>query len=482
MVIDEAHHATAKRWELAMNHWPGRILGMTATPWRLSFREGFDHLFDTLVCGPQVHELQSKGALCKSKVLIPFEENQRILGGRVSSTGDYIVDDIERANYGWPSVMTARAIDFWQHHAQTRQTIVYAVSKGHAYNLVAVFKDSGYSAELILGDTHLDERAKVIDRFAKGDLQVLVNVAVATEGFDLPDASCVVIARPTLSLALYLQMVGRGLRPKSDGGDCLILDLAGNSITHDLPEERRRWTLAPRSSDRGAGEAPVVVCEQCDTASHAASHNCQFCGASLGKECGRCGEWRVWNRWHCEKRCNSRHDAVCDRCHIDAHFQQCLPILDVDESMANVIDKITSRLVSVRKEFEENVMDNKENETWDEKRLRLIDKVTERIDELHKEYDGLRAEKELAFSKGQLYKLEKLSKKLRDTDTRVMEWYDALMDLEMAPIDRALVALVQGFFERAGNQDRAKAAARRRLDQSDQHPPQQGGRRDHGIR
>ena len=71
-------------------------------------------------------------------------------------------------------------------------------------------------------------------------------MAVATEGFDLPDASCIVIARPTKSLSLYLQMVGRGLRPKKDGGDCLILDLAGNAFEHGLPEDTREWSLAAR--------------------------------------------------------------------------------------------------------------------------------------------------------------------------------------------------------------------------------------------
>ena len=112
---------------------------------------------------------------------------------------------------------------------------------------------------------------------------MLVNVAIATEGFDLPDASCIVIARPTKSLSLYLQMVGRGLRPKKDGGDCLILDLAGNALEHGLPEDTREWSLAARGESEAGGDAPVVLCEQCQTASPAASHNCKSCGAPFGK-------------------------------------------------------------------------------------------------------------------------------------------------------------------------------------------------------
>ena len=88
----------------------------------------------------------------------------------------------------------------------------------HARNLVNVFNDAGIPAAIILADTPLPERVSAIDRFKKEALRVLVNVAVATEGFDLPDASCIVLARPTKSLGLYLQMAGRGLRPKGERG------------------------------------------------------------------------------------------------------------------------------------------------------------------------------------------------------------------------------------------------------------------------
>ena len=127
----------------------------------------------------------------------------------------------------------------------TLPTIAYAVSVDHAHNLTNVFNDAGIPAAVILGDSKREERDKAIAGFRDGTIKVLVNVIVATEGFDLPDASCIAIARPTTSLALYLQMVGRGLRPKDD--NCLILDLAANSVTHGLPEEDREWSLKPRA-------------------------------------------------------------------------------------------------------------------------------------------------------------------------------------------------------------------------------------------
>ena len=323
MVIDEAHHAAAKGWERAMQQWRGPVVGMTATPWRLPEREGFDHLFCELICGPQIADLQSCDWLCGAKVFTPHPD-WRIDGGEVGSTRDYTESGIESANSR--DIMTAGALEFWQRHARNRQTIVYAVSVRHAHNIVQVFQNAGFSAEVILGDTDSEERRKTIAKFRNGDIQVLVNVAVATEGFDLPDASCVLITRPTLSLALFMQMIGRGLRPKEDGGDCLILDLTANSLTHGLPQDSRGWSLEPRGKPP-AGEAPGVRCPECGGVNYAASHHCQYCGEPFGKDCLRCGKWRSDKDWLYENDCDDKHDLVCDRCHNDAHIQYNLPPL-----------------------------------------------------------------------------------------------------------------------------------------------------------
>ena len=332
MIVDEAHHSAADGYERAMSHWRGRVLGMTATPWRLSEKEGFNHLFNGLICGPQVTDLQEINFLCHSRVLMP-PPDELIRGGKVGSIGDYTESGIERANEDHSDVMTAGTLKFWQEHTFDRQTIVYAVSKEHARNLVRIFKEANIPAEIMLGDTPLDERAATIEDFQNGNLQVLVNVAVATEGFDLPDASCVIVTRPTESIALYLQMVGRGLRPKLSGEDCLILDLAGNSIRHGLPEEHREWSLTPRGVPSD-GDAPVVWCENCGTTSPAANHNCQHCGAPFGTDCQRCGKWRAWKRWSLKARCRYTHDKVCDLCHKDAHLQAHLPVTDEMERLA----------------------------------------------------------------------------------------------------------------------------------------------------
>ena len=337
MIVDEAHHAAAKGWERAIRQWPGPVVGMTATPWRLSEKEGFDHIFDELLCGPQVEELQKLRSLCNCQVLLPPPE-QRIIGGDVDRTlGDYTESGIEQANLAHPNIMTAGALQFWREHAGNRQTIAYAVSKKHARNLTSVFNDAGIPAAVLLSETPRAERDAAIDGFKEGRVKVLVNVLIATEGFDLPDAACILIARPTMSLAIYLQMVGRGLRPKPDDGNCIILDLAGNSVTHGLPEEKREWLMQPRGKTT-AGAAPVVRCEKCSTVSPSASQNCQQCGEPFGKDCKRCGKWRAWKRWEFENHCGDAHELVCDLCHIDAHIQAHLPVEPPLDKLVDICD------------------------------------------------------------------------------------------------------------------------------------------------
>ena len=324
MIIDEAHHAAAEGYSMAMRLWQGPVIGLTATPWRLSKKEGFDHLFEQLICGPQVPDLQNGGYLCKVRVLSPSEEG-RILGGYVDRTGDFSETGIESANAS-SDIWTAGAVEFWRKHGEYRQTVVYAVSTGHARNLLQVFRDQGVAASLILGETETSIRSSIIRDFKSGHIKVIVNVAVATEGFDLPDAGCVLITRPTLSVALYLQMMGRGMRPKSDGSDCLVLDMAGNTARHGLPGGYREWSLKPRGEEEPPLGLPTVWCPHCEQFSMFGLHNCEHCGEPFGQLCARCVKWRPWTEWSLSASCKEDHDPVCDRCHYDAHLRANLPV------------------------------------------------------------------------------------------------------------------------------------------------------------
>lgn len=210
----------------------------------------------------------------------------------------------------------------------------------------------------MLGDTPAIERDKLIVDFKDGKLEILVNVAVATEGFDLPDAGCVVLGRPTKSLALYLQMVGRGLRPKNDDSNCTLLDLAGNSLRLGLPEDDRAWSLAPRS-EPSDGDAPVIWCPHCGAVSAAAWHHCPTCSAEFGKDCSRCGKWRAWERWSLETHCGGMHELVCDFCHRDAHIQAHLPVPEHirTSSGENVMEPDTSSINHSELDDEQDKLD-----------------------------------------------------------------------------------------------------------------------------
>ena len=455
MVIDEAHHAAAAGWERAMKQWPGRIVGMTATPWRLSKKEGFDHLFDELLCGPQVADLQAADWLCEARTLLPPLE-QRIIGGEIDLTGDYTDRGIERANC--PDVMTAGVVKFWQKDYGDRPTIAYAVSVDHARNLADVFNDASIPAAVILGDTSSEERSRAIVGFREGTLKVLVNVVVATEGFDLPDASCIVIARPTMSLALYLQMIGRGLRPK-DGGDCLILDLAANSEIHGLPEAHRKWSLEPRGIE-SLGEAPVVWCPKCETVSPATSHHCRGCGDAFGKDCNRCGKWRAWKRWQFENHCGDAHELVCDLCHIDAHIQAHLPVTKpLDElidtySLENEMlsydypelnGELDNRLVGLFKELLEQERRSVTGAS-DDRQLKLIEKIKRRETELNDDdeldtlFEGhIAALPETERPKTRVQERRMFGDWEGGLKSELIKWKDELDELENRPIDRPLI-------------------------------------------
>ena len=369
MIIDEAHHATAEGWARAIKQWPGPVLGMTATPWRLSQREGFDHLFEELVCGPQVASLQSDEWLCNARVLSP-PEDELIQGGQVDSTGEYSDPGIEEANRD-RDIWTAGALRFWQKNGENRQTVVYAVSVMHAKNLADVFNDAGIPVAVLVAGTPDTERTELIQRFRKGSLKALVNVAVATEGFDLPDAACVLLTRPTMSLALYLQMVGRGLRPKQDSGDCVVLDMSGNSLRHGLPEKDREWSLRARGEEP-PGDMPLIRCEKCEVLSHASSHQCDYCGEPFGEPCGRCGAWRAWKRWSRKSMCGQDHELVCDLCHYDAHVLAKLPVTQELEELAKMTDD--DELSPNRDPFLKNMLE--------EERRRLSGTVDDRKAEL----------------------------------------------------------------------------------------------------
>lgn len=247
------------------------VIGLSATP----FRKGLGQLFDALVVGATTDLLTREGWLVPAKCYSVHVPN---LKGVRMSGGDWQADAL--AEVMGDSDIVGNVVDHWMKHAFGRKTIVFASNVAHSKQLCAEFEGRGISAAHIDGYMRDPlERETIIDDFRNGGTQVLCNVAVLTKGFDAPETSCVVLARPTKSLMLHIQMVGRGLRLGGEP-DCLILDHAGNLIRNGLPTDKLPEELddgkIDRNLDRREREIVEKPCASCGFLSH--SHKCPACG------------------------------------------------------------------------------------------------------------------------------------------------------------------------------------------------------------
>lgn len=278
IVIDEAHHATAGSWKRVLDHWPDALrLGVTATPVRLDGC-GLSAVFDRLVLGPSVANLVRDGFLCAARIYAPPVVAD--LSHLRRRAGDFAADDAATA-MDRPTV-TGDAIAHYQRLATGQRAIAFCCNVQHAEHVAASFNAAGIPAATLLGSTDPLRRDATVASFAAGDLQVLVTVDVVSEGFDIPAAGCAILLRPTQSLGLYLQQVGRVLRPAPGKPHAVILDHVGNVHRHGWPDDHRDWSLDDRvARSRSAGEqAPTVrTCPQCFAAFKPAPI-CPVCGAA----------------------------------------------------------------------------------------------------------------------------------------------------------------------------------------------------------
>jgi len=273
VIIDEAHHAAAGSWARILDHWPDAYrLGVTATPCRLDGR-GLSAAFDQLVLGPSVADLVFTGYLSAARIYAP--PVMADLSGIRKRAGDY-ANDQAAAAMDRPTV-TGDAIAHYQRLAGAQQAIAFCCNVAHAVSVCDAFKTAGISAALLLGNTA--NRDQVVADFAADITRVLVTVDVVSEGFDVPAASCAILLRPTQSLGLYLQQVGRVLRPAPGKDAALILDHVGNVTRHGFPDDPREWSLADGVVRRPGTAAPSVrTCPQC-YAAFKPQPQCPVCGA-----------------------------------------------------------------------------------------------------------------------------------------------------------------------------------------------------------
>ena len=243
IVIDEAHHALAKTYKEMWDRFPkAKFLGLTATPCRLNGK-GFTDLFDVLVQSWSVPEFISKGRLATYDFVSIKSDGvtQRLIDSlqKRGADGDYQNKEMDMLLNKKPSI--ERLYRSLEEFGKDRKGIVYAINISHAQKITKLYQEHGVKAIAIDSKTPATERQQDIEAFKKGDIQVLVNVDIFSEGFDCPNVEFVQLARPTLSLAKYLQMVGRGLRVAKGKKNCVIIDNVGLYRVFGLPSQVWNW-------------------------------------------------------------------------------------------------------------------------------------------------------------------------------------------------------------------------------------------------
>ena len=263
IIVDEAHHAIADSYQdLFYRNCQALKLGMTATPCRMN-KNSFSRLFERLLTSPCTNDFIMRGYLSPyDYVVIGKYSNDQLtvnqLKGR-GSDGDYAIKEMdEKLNV--PSTIQ-RLFDSVKKYADGKKGIVYAIDIVHAQAIAACYNALGLKSVALDSKTPAKRRKEMVEAFRKGEIDCLVNVNLFDEGFDCPDVEFIQMARPTLSLAKYLQMVGRGLRINRENKDkvCMIIDNVGNYRKFGLPDKPRNWESMFSGLRAGKGIIPPYV-------------------------------------------------------------------------------------------------------------------------------------------------------------------------------------------------------------------------------
>ncbi len=281
IVWDEAHHVAARTYK-QIREWAhaSRHIGLSATPVRLDGK-GLDAYFGAMVLGPSVGQLIDEGYLSRYRAFAPGKLDLSKLHNR---GGDYASDEL--ADVMDTSQIIGDMVRHYRERAEGKRAIYFAVSIKHSQHIASSFLAAGIPAVHLDGDATTAERIAAAQAFARGDIRVISNVDLFGEGYDLasqagsPDAvvEAVGLARPTQSLALHLQQVGRCLRPKPE--PAMILDHAGNILRHGLPDDAREWSLQGIERRKKSDQAATSVrqCMSCFACAPATARVCPECG------------------------------------------------------------------------------------------------------------------------------------------------------------------------------------------------------------
>jgi len=287
IVWDESHHLAATNWMSLKSQFASSYhIGLTATPMRLDGR-GLGNYFSTMVKGPSVRWLIDNKYLAPYKLYAPAGID---VTGVHSRMGDFSRDELAAAA-DRPSI-TGCAVEHYKKLCPTARACVFACSIEHSRHIVAQFEAAGIPSAHVDGETDPQMRDMILQRFSEGSIRVVSNVELFGEGFDLPSMDAVILMRPTQSLGLYLQQVGRCLR-YSEGKTAYILDHAGNCARHGMPCEEREWELTTdkiKRSQSASELGSVKICPKCFAAQFSGSRTCKLCGGVFPVEARKVDE------------------------------------------------------------------------------------------------------------------------------------------------------------------------------------------------
>lgn len=272
IIVDECHLAVADTYKKVLEAAGNPpMLGLTGTPCRLDGR-GLGELFDIIIPTCSTGDLIDEGLLAPIRYYAPTKPD---LSGIRSQAGDFALDQLAEA-VDKPSII-GDAVAHYRKYAHGRRAVGFCVNIRHAKHTAAAFAQAGYRAVAISGNSTREERKAALTGLRQGTIDIVCNCALWVAGVDCPEIGCVILLRPTKSLTMYLQSVGRGLRIAPGKRDLIVLDHASCVFTHGLPQDPRDWTLDAKPKRKGAQPPAVRECPEC-FACHEPAPVCPSCG------------------------------------------------------------------------------------------------------------------------------------------------------------------------------------------------------------
>jgi len=290
VVVDEGHHAAAPTYMKVINavledNDSAEIVGFTATPNR-GDGKGLRSVFNNCAHQIELATLIREGFLVRPKSFVIDLGVGEQLDNVTKRGKEYDMEEV--AAIMDRQVINDRIVSEWTEKASGRKTVVFCSTVSHAEHVCDSFINSGVKANFVTGETDKDERAQMLHDLEFGDLQVIVNVAVLTEGFDAPPVSCVILTRPCSQKGTMVQMIGRGLRildpelyPNTVKTDCIVMDFGTSIITHGGLDETANLDGAHKSE---GGEAPTKICPDCGSEVSANTRICPICEHEFQKK------------------------------------------------------------------------------------------------------------------------------------------------------------------------------------------------------